>query len=81
MPETAAFVDFMGHGRLSSKMASTSLWVSTMRLPEMRQAPSSLALLRTRRADQPRCFAKVSGVVTDGNIIGLPSYRALMVAS
>jgi hypothetical protein len=55
-----------------------------MRFPKMRHAPSSRALLRTRLGDQPRCFAKVSGVVTagsvmvwlsDGNIIKIPSRR------
>jgi hypothetical protein len=40
-----------------------------MRLPEIRQAPSRLASLRTRLGDQPRCCASASGVVNSGRVI------------
>jgi hypothetical protein len=47
----------------------TSSWVSVIQLPEIRHAPSDLAILRTRLSGQPRCWASAFGVVTSGSVI------------
>lgn len=62
----AALEEGEGHGRLASRMAYTSDWVKSMRLPITRQAPVFRAISRIRRSDQPVCRASASGVVNEG---------------